>query len=415
VTTPSGANVAEQSGDLSLIQYLWQAVNNPGDYEISAALKDQTIEQSLDKFPVQVGEVRALVTPTQTETPTSTARANAGTPRPAGTGTPAAQPTTAPVTGSIAAGAFELGGQTHTLAHPDKMHYAGMSWVKFQHKWNPGDSPGGLAERIVNAKAAGFKVLISSPGPNNPTSIDYAGYVSFMAGVAAAGADGVEIWNEMNFDREWPGDQISGANYVINMLAPAYQSIKAANPNTMVISGAPTPSGAFGGCGTAPTGQKGCDDWFYIGQMRDAGAANFADCIGVHFNSGATPPNATTGHPADGGDSHYSWYYSKMVTLYYGTFGKPLCFTELGYLTPQGYGDSLPGNFWWGGSTTLAEQAQWLSETAVMASQSGKVRLIIIFNVDFDVWEPNDPQAGYAIVRPDNTCPACDALNAVQP
>jgi hypothetical protein len=289
-----------------------------------------------------------------------------------------------------------------------------MSWVKFQYKWNPGDSPSSVADRIANAKAQGFKVLISIPGPSSPVSIDYAGYAGFVGGVAAAGADGIEIWNEENFDREWPGDQISGANYVINMLAPSYQTIKAANPNTLVISGAPTPSGAFGGCGTAPTGQRGCDDWFYISQMRDAGAANYSDCIGVHFNAGATPPNATTGHPADSGDGHYSWYYTKMVNLYYGTFGKPLCFTELGYLTPQGFGD-LPGGFWWGGSTTVAEQAQWLADTAVMASQSGKVRLMIVFNVDFDVWEPNDPQAGYAMVRPDNTCPACDALHAVQP
>jgi len=51
----------------------------------------------------------------------------------------------------------------------------------------------------------------------------------------------------------------------------------------------------------------------------------------------------------------------------------------------------------------------------VMASQSGKVRLITIFNVDFTTWEPTDPQAGYDMVRPGGRCPACDALHNVQP
>jgi hypothetical protein len=31
------------------------------------------------------------------------------------------------VAGTIS-GSFELGGQTHTLAHPNEMHYAGMNW-----------------------------------------------------------------------------------------------------------------------------------------------------------------------------------------------------------------------------------------------------------------------------------------------
>ncbi len=34
---------------------------------------------------------------------------------------------------------FELGGQSHTFANPQLMASAGMNWVKFQHKWGPGD------------------------------------------------------------------------------------------------------------------------------------------------------------------------------------------------------------------------------------------------------------------------------------
>ena len=44
-----------------------------------------------------------------------------------------------------------------------------------------------------------------------------------------------------------------------------------------------------------------------------------------------------------------------------------------------------------------------------LARSSGKVRLVIIWNVDFTNYGA-DPMAGYAIIRPGGVCPACDAL-----
>ena len=79
------------------------------------------------------------------------------------------------------------------------MAAAGMTWVKFQHKWGEGNNPNDLAGRINNAHAAGFKVLLSIPGANTyPESINFGAYVDFLAGVAALGPDAIEIWNEMN-------------------------------------------------------------------------------------------------------------------------------------------------------------------------------------------------------------------------
>ena len=48
-----------------------------------------------------------------------------------------------PVPGPTPVGSFALGGQTHTLANPTLMAYAGMNWVKFQHKWGESDDPTG--------------------------------------------------------------------------------------------------------------------------------------------------------------------------------------------------------------------------------------------------------------------------------
>jgi hypothetical protein len=301
----------------------------------------------------------------------------------------------------IGAGTFELGGQVPGgIAHAAQMQQAGMKWVKFQAT---GDASG----LIAAGHAAGFKVLLSALGDHSRAADPsyWPEYAAWVAGMAASGADAIEIWNEMNIDREWPTGQISGATYT-GLLQQAYQAIKAANSGTMVISGALAPTGAEG----AFPGSVVNDDHF-LKQMADAGAANYMDCVGVHFNDGTTAPDQTTGSALSG--YHYSYYFQPMVDLYYSSFGgsRPLCFTELGYLTSEGFG-ALPSAFGWAANTNLADQAQWLASTASMAGNSGQVRLMIVFNVDFTLYGA-DPQAGYAIVRPDGSCPACSALGSV--
>jgi hypothetical protein len=301
---------------------------------------------------------------------------------------------------------FELGGQSHGFANPSLMSYAGMNWIKFQHKWGPGDTADAVAGRIQQAHGNGFKVLLSIPGADTyPDSIDFDGYVEFLRSVAALGPDAIEVWNEENIDFEWPAGQIDPTSYVNNMLAPAYNAIKGANPNVMVISGAPAPTGYFGGgCGAS-----GCDDNAYLAGMAAAGAGNYMDCVGAHFNAGATPPAQSSGHPAGG--SHYSWYFQPMLDLYYSALGKPVCFTELGYLSGEDFG-GVPSRFSWAGGTSVNEHAQWLAEAVSLAANSGKARMAIIFNVDFTQFG-DDPQAGYAMIRPDGGCPACETLRQV--
>lgn len=308
-----------------------------------------------------------------------------------------------PVTPVTNAG-FELGGQTHGLGNPALMSYAGMNWVKFQHKWHKGDTPEAVAGRIQQAHANGFKVLLSIPGGDH-SSIDYDAYVRFLGGVAALGPDAIEVWNEQNIDREWPSGQINPQTYVTKMLAPAYQAIKAANPSVMVISGAPAPTGFFGGCSGG-----GCDDAPYIAGMAAAGAANYMDCLGIHYNEGIVPPAQTSGDPRT---EHYTRYFWGMVDAYWQALGgsRPLCFTELGYLSGKDYG-GLPSGFAWANNTTINQHAQWLAESVSLAANSGKVRMVIVFNVDFTTFGA-DPQAGFAMIRKDGSCPACETLHQV--
>lgn len=315
----------------------------------------------------------------------------------------------APLTNTAPVRGFSYGGHVadwSTYAS-DQMRRAGMTWVKRQVRYHPGQDPSSVAGWINDAHARGFRILLGIVG--EPTQLYTPGYfeqyAGFVGAVAALGADAIEVWNEMNIDREWPSGSINPASYT-DLLRVSYNAIKANNPNTLVISGAPAPTGFFGGCTGA-----GCDDNYYLAGMARAGAANYMDCIGIHYNEGILPPSATSGDPR-GSSTHYTRYFRSMMNTYDNAFGgaRPLCFTELGYLTPEGFGP-LPAGFEWAGNTSLAEQAQWLDQAVSLAAQSGRVRLLIIWNIDFTGYGA-DPQAGYAIIRPGGSCPACDLLGS---
>ncbi|MBN1921225.1 MAG: hypothetical protein JW892_08280 [Anaerolineae bacterium] len=314
-------------------------------------------------------------------------------------------------------GKFELGGHvSQGLAHVTQMRQAGMTWVKVQARYGEAWSGAGADLRafISEAHAQGFKVLVSAVGPAAMvTESGFSRRVSdWMAGIAAAGADAIEVWNEPNLPREWREGYISPRAYT-NLLCTAYSAIKRANRGTLVISAAPAPTGYFNGC----TG-KGCDDALWLEGLVATGAAGCLDYLGAHHNAGATSPSARTGHPADPEGKHHSWYFLPQTELYYEQFAgkRQLFYTELGYLSASGYG-WIPEGFSWAGNISPAMQAAWLAEAAELSLDSGMVRALVIWNVDAtcygDCGSAEDPQGGYAIIRPDGACPACETLEAL--
>ena len=317
-----------------------------------------------------------------------------------------------PVAGSAAVGGFELGG--HVLGINSNtislMQRAGMKWMKIQHSYALGSDPSVVSGLINQVHGAGYKILLAIVGDETQMG-DFPGYInsysSFVGGVAALGADAIEVWNEPNIDREWPAGSINGANYT-QLLAGAFNAIKSRNPNTIVISGAPAPTGFFGSAGC---GSGGCNDDTFMQQMAAAGAASYLDCVGLHYNEGIIPPTQNSGDPRGG---YPTYYFSSMLNRGYSPFGgKPVCFTELGYLSGQGFSQAIPANFSWAANTTVAQHASWLAGAATAAAQSGRVRLMIVWNVDFPLFTDTDPMGGYAMFRPDGSGPACDALGAV--
>lgn len=319
----------------------------------------------------------------------------------------AAAPAPAPVAPAPRpSGGFELGGHVRdmNLPYKDLMRYAGMNWIKTQVSYR-----GDAAWMINIARANGFKIQLSAIG--GPRMVTEPGFVeryaSWVADMARAGADAIEIWNEPNIDREWQIGHISPQAYT-NLLCASYNAIKAANPNTAVISAAPAPTGYFGGCSP-----NGCDDKPWLEGMWNAGAVNCMDYIGAHHNAGATSPSARSGHPADPGSTHHSWFFLPQTELYYNIFRgtRKLFYTEMGFASQEGV-PPFSDMFAWARGTNNAQQAAWLAEAVRLSINTGMVRSIVVWNIDF-VRFGYDPQDGFAIIRPDGSCPACHTLHQV--
>ncbi len=359
--------------------------------------------------PLRETPTRATTAPpTATPTPTASATPSATPTRPVtATPPPTAQPTTPSVspTARVVSGlGFDMGGIVYSFNQADLMTSAGMTWVSIALQWQDGDSANTARRAIETAHGRGFSVLLQisgDPQEMRANSADYnTRFAAYLGEVTAFAPDAIQVWDSMNSPEAWARGLIGPSAYT-EMLSTAYQAIKRVNPATLVISGGLAQTNAFnGGCTGA-----GCDDLPYLHGMAEAGVGQSADCIGINYTLGATEPTTVTGDPR--GDQ-FLYYYPAVISTYASIFpNKPLCLTELGYLTPDG---APPAGYEWAAGTTPVEQAAWLAQTAELARDTGRIRLLMIYNVDAT---GRDLPGSYAIVR-DGKCVACDALRVVK-
>lgn len=302
----------------------------------------------------------------------------------------------------------------------DRMWGAGLRWtgLSLDYRAAVADTILEQAHAYIDmASVRGFGVLVSLRGSaaeiTTAQEEDFAALADFAARLAALGPMAIEVWPEANLDRAWPTGKIGGASYTV-LLRRAYEAIKAANPDVWVISGAPAPTSAE----AAFPGRVMNDDTFYA-QMARAGTGNYADCIGVHYTQGVVAPMASTGDPRQPIDDDAIRYLVPMLQRAATPFREttlPLCVTELGYLSPEGLPDVPGPEFEWANDTSVEEQATWLADaipTMAMLS-SVRVALVMIWRVDALSYDYNTISPGYAIIRPDGSCPTCDALTRLQ-
>ncbi|MCZ7541167.1 MAG: hypothetical protein M5U29_14900 [Anaerolineae bacterium] len=287
------------------------------------------------------------------------------------------------------------GALSRTLLQAGRMH---MKWLALDVRFRVGAMPGAQGDIISQAQGNGFKVLLSVSGDSDEfAALDRAEYLAlftaYLGGLAAYGPDAIEVWRE-------PNALMTPEDY-LRVLALSYNAIKTANPNTLVISGALRPL-------DGDPADSGESDAAYAGQLAALGAVGWADCIGVQYTLGAVSPVSTAGDPR--GDNPI-YYLPGVTERAFAPFdgARPLCFTRFGYLSAEGL-SPFPPDYAWAQNTTLAQQARWLMDAAGWAMADGRVRLLILYSLDASAFAEGSPAAGYALVRPDESCPACETL-----
>jgi len=299
----------------------------------------------------------------------------------------------------------------------------GFNWTKQQVRWSVHEAGGkgnydlGEIDRLVDsANAHGIKVLLSvvcaptwaaAPGsrgdchaPGNPQ--DFADFLGALAARYKGRVHAYEVWNEQNMGYEWGYLPLSASRY-IEFLRPAYAAIKAQDPNAIVVSGAPTPTGVN-------DGSIAINDVIYLEQMYQAGMKNYCDAVGVHPSGFANPPDAKVGY-ADPPPSHYnhpSFFFRETMENYrnvmvrYGDGNKKLWPTEFGWATIENLTPSPAGGYEYAAYNSEADQAKYLVRAFEIARGWGWVGPMFVWNLNFaPVSGPADEKAAFGIVRAD--------------
>jgi len=289
----------------------------------------------------------------------------------------------------------------------------GLQWVKIQVRWNdmektPGNVEWGTLDYAMStACAKGVRVMFSvvaapdwthtnpMPAPEGQEAPpdDYNVYANFVGQLVdryPGQVGAIEVWNEMNLEREWNTRAgISAAEYV-KLLQAAYTAIKSRNPNIVVIAGAPSPTGVNL---TSPEGRPiVVDDATYLTQLVQAGGLAFADCMGTHSNGTNLPPTAdganpplragqTFGGPWD--NPHYSWALKSQVETYAAILNgqKQQCLTEFGYASAVD-GQYL-ATFGFAADVSEEQQGEFLVQAYNWMRDSGYVKMAFLFNLDY--------------------------------
>ncbi len=307
-----------------------------------------------------------------------------------------------------------------------------LGWIKQQVRWEdiepqPGqynwdqlDVPLGLA------KEYGLKVMLSvvtapdwarEPGnqrldevgpPADPQT--YANFITTLLYRYPGQVHAIEVWNEMNIDREWASIYGLNAQNYVNLLRTAYNAIKMVDPGIIVISGALSPTGWNDGVAAY-------DDFVYMDMLIQAGMLETTDCVGAHHNGYNIGPNVPWNQvPNDPAASfrgpfdnpHHSWSFYSTLNGYAQRIqqagsDKKLCITEFGWPTTEDL-NGYPRGFEFANDNTLAEQAQFLDEAISAMESWGFVWLAFIWNLNYGPqagWEATNDNVPYSLLRPE--------------
>jgi polysaccharide biosynthesis protein PslG len=297
---------------------------------------------------------------------------------------------------------------------------AGFNWMTQQVEWmsvetDPGAYDWTQLDNVVgDGSAAGLNIMLSfSHAPEfyrTPTSGlmpgDPSTYGAFMAAVASRYAGKVqayELWNEENLDREAGPGNVDPSTY-LPLLESGSTAVKAADPNALVLLGAPSPT-------TSNVPGSVIDDISYLQQLyaiNGGEVSGYFDILSAHPSGFSNPPDCTPATPScslsgawNTDDSFFAFtrvseYRDVMVQN--GDAGKQIWFTEFGYCSNP----TPPPGYEYCKYVTEDQQAQFLAQAYNMARNTPYVGAMFQWNLNFQLSVPQtDEKWGFGIVRSD--------------
>jgi LysM repeat protein len=304
---------------------------------------------------------------------------------------------------------------------------AGLTWVKELFPWRSIEGAGkgifdwSVADQVVQtASDRGLKIVARvdfqpgwarADGAHNGPPDNYRDYGDFLFAMASryrGRIQAYEVWNEPNLAREW-GDQPPNAAEYVALLRVAYQRIKEADPNAVVMT-----------AGLAPTGTglpAAVPDVQYLREMYQAGAKSYFDVLGVHAPgykaAPETSPEEVQNNKALGGRRFFCFRHVedlRQVMVDKGDAGKQMAVLEFGWTS-----DSRPDSPYNWHAVSEETKADYIVRAYKWARDHwspwmGVMTVLSIANTD---WTEADEQYWWSITNPDGTVrPAYDALKA---
>lgn len=333
------------------------------------------------------------------------------------------------------------GVQVHLLAGDmaETLRWAqglGVGWVKQQVEWHtiehgPDNFDWALLDRAVEAcNGFGFKLLLGvthAPDWTRASELEsgppanYAEFGRFMEQLATRYRGRVaayELWNEPNLAREWRGDTLDPARFVA-LVAEGARGVRAADPDALVISGAPAVTGINDGV-------EAIDDRVFLRGMYEAGIAQWVDGIGAHPYGFANPPDESwqdPTHVASSHNGHPSFFFRDtledyhVLMLAYGDTGHQIWVTEFGWSSTDGMGQMDTTGWEYGREVSEAQQADYVVRAFWMGDERPWVGPMFLWNLNLAaIWGSGSPVSAYSLLRPDGSYrPAYIALRLAEP
>lgn len=286
--------------------------------------------------------------------------------------------------------------------------WADYEGKKGAYSWTPNPNSDSFKKTVESALAKGLRVIVrvdtppswAAPGsgnrpPTNPGDFgDFMGaYALHMKGRVAA----YEIWNEPNLSYEWGNGPPDPERYA-DLLKAVYPRVKAADPQTVVLTAGLASTGGDGGA-------TSLNDVEFIDRLYRAGAKGYFDALGSHpYGFANSPETRNSNNVTDfqrAADQH-------GVMERYGDGAKKVWATEFGWIIdPAYYGHpEYLQDARWNGREWQRVSPQTQADYLVRAYQYAYsnwpwMAVMALFNLDFTCvgyYTPPEPMLWYSIL-----------------